>query len=288
MPMAHKATFAFFGTDPLAAAILDELEKAGLTPTLIVAAPDKVGRNKKVEFPTEKTWALARSIPVVQPTAIDNTFLEKLKKTSWDLFIVASFGKILSQDVLDIPTKGVLNVHPSLLPRLRGPSPMRSAILNDEKETGVTIMLMDAKMDHGPVIAQKKVVVDPWPPRGHDLDELLAREGGRLLATIIPEWLAGTIEAREQNHDLATFTQFMKKEDGLLDLEQGDPYHNLLKIRAYEGWPGTYAFFERNGKQVRVQILDAHMESGKMIIDTVKPEGKREMTYADFRNSCKK
>jgi methionyl-tRNA formyltransferase len=167
---------------------------------------------------------------------------------------------------------------------LRGPSPMRSAILNDEKETGVSVMLMDEQMDHGPLIAQRKVAIEPWPPHGKTLEDRLAHEGGKLLAQILPLWLQGTIQPQEQNHDLATYTKKFTKEDGALDLG-ADPYQNLLTIRAFESWPGTYAFFERAGKRIRVQILDAHIEGKKLVIDIVKPEGKKEMSYADFLRS---
>ena len=170
-------------------------------------------------------------------------------------------------------------------------------------------MLVDVKMDHGPIIAQRKIDIPDWPPRGGDLDALLAREGGRLLAEIIPLWARGEIEAHEQNHDVATYSKMFKKEDGLLDLENGDPYQNLLKIRAFDCWPGTHAFFaprstdstdsprassgQDGEKRVRVKILDAHLENGpstklgvnKLIIDVVKPEGKKEMPFADFQRS---
>lgn len=282
----HKARFAFFGTEPLAEAVLDELEQAGFRPALIVADRDKIGRNKKVELPVEKKWAEERGISVMQPEKIDADFLAQLKKESWDFFVVASYGKMLPESLLDIPVHGVLNIHPSLLPRLRGPSPIRSTILNDERETGVTIMLMDDKIDHGPIIAQRSMPIadEYWPIRGSELDMALARLGGALLATVLPEWLAGHIEAREQNHDLATYTQLMKKEDGLLDLK-ANGYSNLLKVRAYEGWPSTYAFFERAGKKIRVQILDAHLDGANLVIDRVKPEGKRAMSYEEFLRS---
>ena len=159
-------------------------------------------------------------------------------------------------------------------------------------------MLVDEKMDHGLLIAQRKVVIPNWPPRGRELDRLLSHEGGKLLAEILTLWVRGEIEPQEQKHDVATYSHLFKKEDGLLDLVSGNPYQNLLKIRAFEGWPGTYAFFERNGKRIRVQILDAHLEHGpstpfdetqdtslgvkKLALDIVKPEGKKEMSYRDF------
>jgi methionyl-tRNA formyltransferase len=249
-----KIKFAFFGTTPLAEGVLQELATAGLVPQRVI--------------PGKATKGL----------------IEELQQEKWDVFVVASFGTILPKQLLDIPKRGTLNVHPSLLPRLRGPSPMRSAILNDEKETGVSVMLLDEQMDHGQLLAQKKVSVSPWPPHGKALDELLAHEGGKLLAQTLPLWVADELEAQEQNHDLATYTEKFTKEDGLLDLS-AEAYKNLLKVRAFEGWPGTYAFFERAGKKIRVQILDAHLDGSTFVIDLVKPEGKKEMSYDAFLRS---
>ena len=257
--MIHHIRFAFFGNAPLEVGVLEELRDVGLVPARTVTSTD-----------------------------LTPEFIEELEAESWDVFVVASFGAMLPKTFLDIPKRGVLNVHPSLLPRLRGPSPIRSAILNDYKETGVSIMLLDEKMDHGPLVAQKKVPIDPpaggGPPHGKALDVLLAYEGGKLLAQVLPLWVAGEIEAREQNHDLATYCKQFEKEDGLLDLS-ADPYQNLLKIRALEGWPGTFAFFTRANKKIRVQVLGAHLEGSNLVIDSVKPEGKREMSYAAFLNS---
>jgi methionyl-tRNA formyltransferase len=156
--------------------------------------------------------------------------------------------------------------------------------LNDEKNTGVSIMFVDEELDHGPIVAQKAVPLSAWPMRASQLEETLMREGGALLARLLPHWIAGEIDARPQNHDLATYSEKIKKEAGLLDLG-GNGYANLLKIRAFEGWPGTYAFFERAGKKIRVGILDAHLQNEKLVIDIVKPEGKREMSYEEFLRS---
>lgn len=284
MTTSQVNRFAFFGTIPLAEGTLNALEKAGYLPSLIVAASDSLDRKKNLVFPMEKRWAIERNIKVVQPEKITSEFIAELRAESWDFFVVASYGKILPKALLDIPKHGVINIHPSLLPYLRGPSPIRSAILLDQRETGISIMLMDEKMDHGPLIAQKKIAVEPWPPRGRELDDLLAREGGDMLAEIVPKWLAGEITPKEQDHTQATFTKLFNKEDGELNLAD-DGYHNLLKIRAFDGWPGTFAFFERSGERIRALILDAHMEGKKLVIDTVKPEGKGEMPYADFLRS---
>jgi methionyl-tRNA formyltransferase len=250
-----KIKFAFFGTTPLAEGVLAELAAVGLTPER-----------------------------VIDSGKVSPELLDELQKEPWDVFVVASFGAILPEKLLQIPKHGTINVHPSLLPRLRGPSPMRSAILNDEKETGVSIMLLDEQMDHGPLVAQKRIAITPWPPHGKELDDLLAHEGGKLLAKTLPLWVTDEIEPQEQNHDLATYTKKFIKEDGLLDLKE-DAYKNLLKIRAFEGWPGTYAFFKRAGKKIRVQILDAHLDGNKFVVDLVKPEGKNEMPYDAFLRS---
>ena len=131
-----------------------------------------------------------------------------------------------------------------------------------------------------------------WPPRAGELENIFIGESGELLATVLPEWIKGNIEAREQNHDLATYCDKIEKSDGMLDL-RGNAYENLLKIHAYEGWPGTYSFFERpstssgqaTAKKIRVQILDAHIEGTALVIDAVKPEGKKEMRYEEFVRS---
>ena len=289
MTNAEKIPFVFFGTGEIARATLEELLAAGLSPVLVVTAPDrKQGRG--LELTPSPVGALAEenNIETCKPEKIDDAFLTELRalssEFSSDVFVVADYGAILPQKLLDIPTKGTLNMHPSLLPRLRGPSPIRSSILQDEKKVGVTIMLVDAKLDHGPIVAQREISLGEWPPHGLELDMILSHAGGQLLAQILPYWVAGEIEAREQNHDLATFSEKFSKEDGLVDLK-ADGYTNLLRIRAFEGWPGTFAYFERGGKKMRVQILDAELSNGKLKVTKVKPEGKKDMSYEEFLRS---
>ena len=282
----YKPSFLFFGTGEIAVGVLNELERSNQLPSLIVTSPDKpAGRGSILTPSPVKVWALERGIDILQPEKLDEIFCAQLQATGYKLFIVVDYGAFLPKKLLAIPERGTLNMHPSLLPRLRGPSPIRSAILNDEKEIGVSVMLVDEKMDHGPIVAQRKVVVLEWPMRGRELDLLLAREGGKLLSEMIPLWFDGAIEAREQNHDVATFSQMFSKEDGLLDLVHGDPYKNLLKIRAFEGWPGTYSFFERGDKRIRTQIFDARLVGKKLLLERVKPEGKQEMSYEEFARS---
>jgi methionyl-tRNA formyltransferase len=277
--------FAFFGTPALAVTVLDALDIAGFLPALVVTRPDaEQGRGNVLTPPKVKTWVSTQNIPILQPAKITPEFVAELAREEWDLFIVAAYGKILPQALLDIPARGTLNLHPSLLPKLRGPSPIRSAILNDDRETGVSIMLLDAEMDHGPIVAQEKIKVAEWPPKASDLENALARAGGNLLAKTLLPWMREEISAQEQDHERATYCKTTSKEDGLLDLA-ADPYQNLLKIRGLQGWPGTYTFFMRGEQKIRVQILDARVEGSKLVIYAVRPEGKRDMKYADFLRS---
>ena len=282
----------FFGTPRFAAIVLDELVAAGYLPVLIVTAPDKPKGRKLVLTPSEvKVWANAHHIPVLTPEKLqDELFAQELKKAGGDLFLVAAYGKIIPKAVLDIPKHGTLNVHPSLLPKFRGPSPIESAILSDEDHTGTSIMVLDEAMDHGPIVAQRlfegsaTTEAHPslaWPPKADTLTDALAHEGGKLLAESIPTWIM-TGNATPQDHTHATFTKKITKEDGLIDLAR-DPLLNYKKIRALD----AYFFVERGGKQIRVRITDAAYrelpgERGELILTRVIPEGKKEMPYADF------
>lgn len=277
----------FFGTPEFAKDILEELKKAHIRPDLVVTAPDAPRGRKLVMTPPEaKVWALENDIEVLQPRTLR---LEKgadeardiLYNSEWDLFIVASYGKILPQALLDLPKHGTLNVHPSLLPLYRGPSPIRSAMLDDNKDAvGISIMRLDAGVDTGDIIAQGRVQIDEWP-QATMLEKLLAHEGGELLAEVIPLWIEGGITPEPQDHTKARLSKKLTKEMGELDLS-ADPYQNFLKIQGLQGWPGTYFFIERGGKDIRVKVTEASFADGTLTIDKVVPEGKKEMSYEDF------
>ncbi len=279
-----RSRIGFFGTPRFAVYVLEELVKRGIEPALVVTAPDKpAGRGLALKKSEVKEWAEEHDIDVRTPTSLRERDPETdiLFNSEWDLFIVAAYGYLIPSDILRLPRHGSLNVHPSLLPRFRGPSPIESAILADEKETGVTIMLLDEKLDHGPIIAQASIAPEPWPIRASILEEILARAGGELLAETIPPWLEGTLTPEPQDDSKATFTKKIEKEDGEIDL-LGDAYQNYLKFCAYDEWPGTYFFAARGGKDVRVKIADAEYTEGKFSPTRVIPEGKREMDYTDF------
>lgn len=292
-----KLHIAFFGTPEFAVDILSELEKAGFTPALIVTNPDKPkGRKLVLTPPPTKVWAGKRGIKVAQPETLrDGKLLQELRKERWDLFIVAAYGKIIPKEYIDLPLHRTLNVHPSLLPKFRGASPIQSAMIADEKRTGVSIMVLDEEMDHGPVLGQEEYLVKEWP-KVNELERALAQRGGALLARLIPQWINRTITAVPQEHHLATYTKKITKTDGLIDLETvaTDPYAAFRKIQAYTGWPGAY-FMEPNenpetnpktsaANSKRVIISDASFENNELTIHKVIPEGKKEMTYAAFRS----
>lgn len=278
-----KPRFAFFGTPEFAVIILEELAQKGFLPAVIVTSPDAPKGRKLILTPSEaRVWGETREIPVLTPRTLrDEAFKEIMEWYHCDLFIVAAYGKLIPKTILDIPAHGVLNVHPSLLPKLRGPSPIESAILSDETHTGVTIMQLDPEMDHGPIVAQREQTVTEWPPKGSILTRDLAHAGGALLAEIIPEWMKGP-KSHEQDHTQATFTAKIKKEDGLIDLAE-DPLKNYKKIRALDEWPGSFFTTLRNGKNIRVRINDAVYKNGVLSITRVTPEGKKEMSYEDFQ-----
>ncbi len=276
-----KPRFVFFGTPHFATIVLDELEQAGLLPSLVVTASDKPKGRKLIMSPSDvRIWSEARDIPVMTPSTLKSEEVrDTLAAIRADCFVVAAYGKIIPKVILDLPPHGVLNVHPSLLPKFRGPSPIESAILSDEKETGVTIILLDEEMDHGPILATTHPLDITDTPKGSVLTERLAHEGGTLLAKVMRD--RGAYPPKEQAHSQATFTTKIKKEDGLLDL-QNAPEANLKKIRAFDEWPGAYFFIDRNERAVRIKVTEATIENGALRIQSVIPEGKREMSYDDL------
>jgi methionyl-tRNA formyltransferase len=272
----------FFGSSLFSVIVLEKLKEAGFIPTCIVTAPDRPKGRKLILTPTEaKVWAKKNGIPILTPEKLDDAFCDSLKATDGDLFIVASYGKIIPQRVLDIPTHKTLNVHPSLLPLLRGATPLETAILENMHETGVTIMRMDAQMDNGPIVAQEKVHIANWPLSAEALGRLLGAVGGVILAKVIPDWVSGKINEIEQDHTKATFTKKISKEDGLIDLA-GDAWKNYLKFHAHKDWPTSYFFTDVGGNNIRVIITDAEYADNVFVIKKVIPEGKKETLYSDF------
>jgi len=282
--------FVYFGGEPLGVPVLDELKIADLVPDLIVCNPDRlVGRKQALTAPPVKTWANKEEVPVIQPDSYkDQPSLSKLTSTDWDLFVVVAYNFILPNWILEIPQHGVLNVHPSLLPKLRGASPIRTAIKEGLRdEIGVTIMKMDKDMDHGPILDQIFVPIadENWPPYGPDLDQKLAAAGGALLADTIPSWIEGQIVPQPQEHQFATYCHKLTKTDSELTIDPNnlpsgkEALNTLQKIRAFSGIGDTFFVYKRN----RVKIKEARLTSvGKLEITQVIPEGKNEISFIDY------
>ena len=280
----NKLSWVFFGTSDVSVSVLEYLKQTGLTPKMLVTTPDKPqGRKFILTPPPVKTWGLKNNIKIVQPEKLDDNFISELKKENWDLFVVVAYGKIIPIEILNLPKHKSINIHYSLLPHLRGAAPVEGAILGDLRETGVSIILMDEKMDHGPIIAQEKVSVPNWPPTRTELMENMNTIANKLLVKIIPEWVSGKITPKEQDHTQASYVKMIKKEDALIDLGD-DGYLNFRKIMAYERWPRAY-FLE---DQKRIIINEAVWKDGKLEITKVTPEGKKEMDYKVYQNSKKK
>lgn len=301
---SKKLNFAFFGVSELSVKVLDILIKNGYTPDLVITVPDKPqGRKMIMTPPPVKVFAQKQNLKIIQPEKLTPELFKKADlpglpsqglgatrqdSFSFDLFIVASYGKIIPKSILDIPKFGTLNVHPSLLPKFRGSSPIQSFILSGEEKTGVTIMLMDEEVDHGSILSISNIKSKISNLNAKQLEEKLAELGGQMLVEVIPKWVNGEIKPTEQNHSQATFTKKISKEDGLVDLEKDNPETIYRKFLAFQPWPGIYYFTEKNGKKLRIIITDMELSgTGEMKIKKVKPEGKKEIDYGEFLKNNK-
>ena len=268
--------FIFWGTPDVASKTLEILKKNGYRPSLIITAPDRPkGRKMIITPPAVKIWAIENNIPYIQPEKLDEEFSNRLKVIGYKLSIVVAYGKIIPENIINLPKLGSLNIHYSLLPKYRGASPVEKAILNGDKETGITIQKMEYKMDRGPIIAQEKIKIgnDETTPL---LRKTLIKIGGELLVKTLPNFINGKIKLIPQNEDEATYCKKIKKEEGLIDFND-NPIKNYNKFRAYVTWPRI--FFFKNGK--RIIITDAMLENGGFKILKIIPEGGKEIDYKE-------
>jgi len=208
--------------------------------------------------------------------------LENLKNNlpQPDIGIVASFGALIPSDIISWPKKGLLNLHPSLLPKYRGPTPIPTAILNGEKETGLTIIKVDEEIDHGPIVSQFKEEIKTDDTSESLLNRLFTL-GSQVLTTILPAYLEGKIELREQNHSQATNTQKLSKGSGKIDWSKPTDYQERF-IRAMFPWPGAWSEVRINNQTKRLKILKAHLQNKKLALDLVQLEGKKPVTWKQF------
>ena len=216
----------------------------------VITQPDRpAGRGRDLHQSPVKQAALEHDLPLYQPRSLcTSEAFDQLVDWCPDLIVVAAFGQLLSQDVLDLPPHGCLNVHASLLPRWRGAAPVAAAILAGDEITGVTIMKMDAGLDTGPILAQREEAICADDTRA-SLTERLSVVGAELLAEALPPYVAGDLQPRPQAEDEATFADRLRKEDGELDWSR--PAVALdRKVRAFMPWPGTFTFWE--GRRLKV------------------------------------
>ncbi len=298
---------AFFGTHHFAALILEGLlASPGFSVGLVITPPDKpVGRHQEEQKPLVKILAEKNHLPLLQPAGLKNF---KLNFDEYDLGISAQYGLLIPPSLLNGLKHGIINVHPSLLPKYRGASPLQSAILNGEVETGVTIMKMDAGLDTGPILAQKKVIIEP-----DDTYLLLEQKTSQMaismLLNALPEYLKGKLKPQPQDNAQASFCRRLTREQGRIDGHK-PAYEIYNQWRALQPWPGVFGEF----KKLRIKILkmrpidktpdqighdkknDPFIKLNKktlglmagdgklLLIDELQPEGKRPMTAEEFIN----
>ena len=288
----------FMGSSDFSVAILERLAQHYKV-SGVITQPDKpAGRGKKLTPPPVKTVALELGLPVLQPEKLKTPeIFDQLSAWEPDFIVIAAYGKILRQNVLDLPRFGCINVHASNLPRWRGASPIQAAILNGDPSTGVTIMVMDAGIDTGPLLSQQVVDIDPQED-SISLAAKLAGVGGPLLVQTLKKYLAGEINPTTQPEDGATYTTMIRKEDGVLDFTL--PAAVLeRKVRAFIEWPGASMIIGEESLKIRkARVIPGMGDPGsRIVIDRfpcvntpdgclmlleVKPAGKNWMSGADY------
>ena len=277
----------FFGTPEFA---LPSLEAIAQETNLIgiVTQPDKpAGRKKILQSPAVKTWAQKHvsGVPIFQPDSLrlskesGQVFLQQLEELKPDLIVLAVYGKILPREILELPQFGCINVHPSLLPKYRGASPLQSAILHGDSDSGISIMKMDAGQDTGPVLLQQAYPLSPNITIA-ELHDDYAVKGAALLIEALKKYVAGTLQPQPQPSTGVIECGLLQKEDGLITANDS-PSHIDRKFRAYHPWPGIYTIV--NDKRIKILDLDYDAAADKITINTVQLEGKTPRDYASFR-----
>ncbi len=292
----------FMGTPDFAAGALEALIEAGHEITAVVTQPDKAkGRSKELQFPPVKEIALAHNIPVLQPIRIKRPEeIEALKKHEADIYVVAAFGQILSQEILDMPKYGCLNIHASLLPKYRGASPIQSVILDGEEETGITIMQMDAGIDTGDMLLKKSIAIDAEDTY-ETLHDKLKILGGEAIVEALELLETGALVPEKQDHEKSSHVKMITKEMGNIDFNKSAKEIDCL-VRGLNPWPSAFTFYK--GKQMKIwkvsveetitseepgtvtevtkNAIRVACGSGEIVICELQLEGKKRMSAHDF------
>jgi len=268
---------AFFGTPDFTVEFLELFKSIGLDISLIVTGEDRpFGRGMQLKSPAPKIWAEENSIKFLQPKKLDQEFYGQLKNENWDLFIVIAYGKIIPENVINLPKFGTINLHYSLLPKYRGASPVEAAILNNEVETGLTIQQMVYKLDAGDILYQEKLVIDK-----EDTASILRNKLNEKAIEIFPDFLdslfGNEIEKNKQEDSMATSCGKFKKED--LDVTKDISENNFENIwTKYKAYDKKIFFFQNN---LRVKIT----EMSSTEISKVLPESKKEISKLEYETS---
>lgn len=293
----------FAGTPDFAVASLQALVGSGVTPIAVLTQPDRpAGRGKRLSASPVKQLAEELGIPVLQPKTLrDASVVAELKALQPDLMVVAAYGLILPQDVLDVPRAGCLNVHASLLPRWRGAAPIQAAILAGDEQTGVCLMSIEAGLDSGPVYSSDAITIGETETAG-ELHDRLAELGGRVLAKHIAEIASGKLIAKAQDESLVTYAGKIKTDDAAIDWQQ--PARDIERqVRAFNPVPG--AWFMQGEERIKcwrarpIAGLDAppgtvvaagqdgmvvSCGDGALSIESLQRPGKRAVTAGEFAN----
>jgi methionyl-tRNA formyltransferase len=241
----------FMGTPAFAVPVLTALLDEGYEVVGVYTQPDReTGRGRRVMPTPVKQAALELGLAVYQPASLRRSeeARQELASLAPDLIVVAAYGLFLPVESFDLPRLGTLNVHPSLLPRYRGSSPVSSAILNGDAVTGVTLIRLDEGMDSGPIVAQRETPIAP-SETARQLTSRLFQMGADLLVEVLPQWECGELQARPQDDAQATFTSRLSREDGEIDWDKPADYI-ARQVRAYHPWPGTYTYWR--GRMLKV------------------------------------
>ena len=251
--MKAPFTIIFMGTPDFAVPTLQTLIQNGYDIPLVITQPDRPkGRGRKRVAPPVKTKALELGLKVLQPATLrDEKFRDLIKQLQPDFFVVIAFGQILSENILQFPRLGTINIHASLLPKYRGPAPIQWAIINGESETGITTMLMDKGVDTGDILLSQKEPIFPEDTAA-SLHDRLALRGAQLLVKTLQGYASDSIQPLQQDHSKATYAPLLKKKDGHISWQK--PAVELAAfIRGMTPWPGAFTFHDKN----RLKILNA-------------------------------
>ena len=282
----------FFGTPDYVLPILKSVHKKfvtgpGKSPivAVVTASPKPVGRKQILSYSPIDKWAHDHKLPIFY--SADDLVTANL---DFELGVLASYGEIIKKDVINLFSQGILVIHPSLLPKYRGASPIPEALKNGDEITGVTILKMDEKMDHGPIVSQFKENVLPTDTSESLRARLFERSAEVLVETLTP-YIQGKIRPKKQDETQATYTKLVTKQDGFIELTGSDPVNPIAInnfIRAMQPWPGawTEVKLQSDGVTKRVKLLKSHLdENGKLVLDEVQLEGKDPVSYKQFKDA---